>query len=79
MDREYLRTRRDFAPSKGSTYNNLGGGCYRCVGTGGFLGRYDAQMQNTTSGWTFTARGIGIYEDGKIDWDYSTNGYFGRS
>lgn len=79
MDREYLRTRRNFAPSKGSTYNNLGGGWYRCVGVGGFLGPYDAQMQNTDSGWTFTAHGIGNYEDGKIDWDYSTNGYWGRS
>ena len=28
------------------------------------------------SGWTFKAHGLGMYSDGRIDWDYSTGGRF---
>ena len=37
---------------------------------------YNAEMRNIQSGWTFTAHGVNIYEDGSIDWDFSTNGRF---
>lgn len=33
-------------------------------------------MRNIATGWTLKAHGCGVYPDGTIDWDYSTNGYF---
>ena len=33
-------------------------------------------MVNVRSGWSFLAHGVGIYPDGRIDWDYSTDGRF---
>ena len=35
-----------------------------------------AIMQNVASKWTFRAHGLGMYEDGSVDWDYSTEGRF---
>jgi len=74
--RRYYGTRKLYAPEKGRIYENESGGLYRCE-------RWDpytktAVMQNVNSSWTFTAHGIGIYIDEKIDWDYSTDGYFMR-
>lgn len=60
--------RTKFTPEAGRTYRNAGGGTFRCLSPGR-EGR--ALMQNVASGWTFTAIGCGIYEDGTIDWDYS--------
>lgn len=37
---------------------------------------YNAVLQNIWSGWTFTAHGVNLYEDGTIDWDFSTDGHF---
>ena len=39
-------------------------------------GGHEAWMQNTVSGWTLVAHGITRYEDGTIEWDYSTGGGF---
>lgn len=35
-----------------------------------------AILQNVASKWTFKAHGLGMYEDGSVDWDYSTGGHF---
>jgi hypothetical protein len=35
-----------------------------------------AILANIRSGWTFAAHGIHGHEDGRIDWDYSTEGRF---
>ena len=35
-----------------------------------------AVMQNLASGWTFKAHGVGQYDDGEIDCDFSTGGHF---
>lgn len=35
-----------------------------------------AIMVNMKSGWQCMAHGIGMYDDGTIDWDYSTGGRF---
>lgn len=65
--------REKFVPRIGEYYKNHGGGEYLCMA----VGTYDtAVMQNTASGWTLTAHGLGKYEDGTIDWDYSTGGAF---
>lgn len=75
MTKEYRATRRGFRPEVGGVYENEGGGTFRCTALFHWL--YNAAvMQNVKSGWTFRANGIGIYEDGRIDWDYSTGGHF---
>lgn len=66
-------TRKHFQPEPGNVYRNEGGGEYLCVK---ILSTGDPVMQNTASGWTFHAHGVGIYPDGTIDWNWSKNGYF---
>ena len=73
-----MKNRREnpqrFTPDVGKIYENAGGGRYICLN---ILNTGDgAWMQNVASGWT--CRGIGIvrYEDGTIEWDYSTGGHF---
>lgn len=67
------KTRETFNPIPREIYANAGGGNYKCL-----LNLEDGKaiMQNVASGWSFTAHGIGIYEDGTIDWDFSTGGVF---
>lgn len=59
-------------PNVGTVYQNRGGGKFRCMDT--FNG--GAVMQNIESKWTFRANGVIQYEDGTIEWDYSTGGRF---
>lgn len=35
-----------------------------------------AVMKSVESGWTMLVHGVQQYEDGTIEWDYSTGGYF---
>ena len=59
-------------PKQGKVYKNKGGGEFLCIrGEAG-----NVVMQNTVSGWTFKASGVFQYEDGSIEWDYSTRGHF---
>lgn len=67
--------RTKFTPRQGDAYKNQGGGSFRCLRSCAML-PYTAVMQNVKSGWLFTAHDCGIYEDGTIDWDYSTGGRF---
>lgn len=53
------------------THRSLVAGKFRCI-----KGDSYPVLQNIRSGWTLTAHGVGMYEDGTIDWDYSTNGRF---
>lgn len=68
--------RTKFTPEIGTEYENISGGTYKCLSSGNGLPIGCATMQNTKSRWTFIAHGIGIYDDGTIDWDYSTSGCF---
>lgn len=61
-------------PEQGKVYKNKGGGEFLCIR--GFDG--NAIMQNIASGWTFKANGVIQYEDGSVEWDYSTGGHFER-
>ncbi len=72
------RERRAFAPEKGVTYDNHGGGTFQCVGEARRtnLWGWCADFMNVKSGWKFEARGIHRYPDGRIDWDYSVMGRF---
>ena len=73
--KEYYATRKPFHPEHGVVYENDGGGMYECTSW-----KNDdtdtALFRNVKSCWHFVAHGIGIYADGKIDWDYSTSGSF---
>ena len=68
-------TRKSFTPGIGEVYALYGGKGqkYRVLGIEGMA---TAKLQGVTSYWTFIAHGIGRYDDGSIDWDFSTGGYF---
>ena len=70
--------RRPFQPKAGHVYRNHGGGDFLCLGhiRKEYYTGWTARMQNIASGWTFEARGICCYADGRIDWDYSVGGQF---
>ena len=68
--KEYYATRRPIDCEPGNIYENEGGSLYLCTDYGYSNDSYD--FVNLKSGWKLTAYGVGVYEDGKIDWDYST-------
>ena len=75
MTTEKRQNPQRFSPSVGRIYENVAGGSYLC--------QYTLQsepcsawMQNTASGWTCLAHGIVRYDNGTIEWDYSTEGHF---
>ena len=72
--REYLAARKPFTPVPGEIYENEGGGHYKYKCLRSWDGA--SRMRNVTSGWDFVAHGCGVYPDGRIDWDYSTDGGF---
>lgn len=61
-----------FAPTVGCIYRNHGGGAFECIATDGNA----FMMRNVASGWALCAHGIEMYDDGSIEWDYSTMGHF---
>ena len=67
--------REKFSPAVGDEYINQGNGssfrCVECLDEPG-----TAILQNTESGWTFKAHGLGMYSNGFVDWDFSTGGRF---
>ena len=66
---------RHAALERGKEYKNRCGGTFRCISRD--IEDSDAYyMQNTASRWTFMAHVITLYEDGTIEWDYSTGGRF---
>ena len=66
-------TRKDFTPVPGTVYENTGGGEFLCIEK--LVGK-KAKFINVKSGWVLTATGVAIYNDGRIDWDYSKDGHF---
>lgn len=52
----------------GKVYLNRNGKCYLCKSVDG----EKATMERTTDLWTLVAHGIRLYEDGTIEWAYST-------
>lgn len=63
-----------FNPTPGTIYTNKGGGSYICLEA---EGQFRAKFQRVSKyKWTFTAHGCQMYEDGTIEWDGSTRGYF---
>ena len=64
-----------FAPQMGEVYENAGGGQYVCTRSW-YHETETACFMNTASGWELLAHGLVRYEDGTIEWDYSTDGGF---
>ena len=69
---------KPFVPTKGEVYTNANGMKYLCEADGHLNedGRTVAWLVNIKTGWSLTAKGIVRYEDGSIEWDYSTDGCF---
>lgn len=65
--------RKHFAPAPQQVYENAAGGSYACLAS---FADCSGVMINIKSGWRIMCRGIGMYDDGTIDWDYSTGGEF---
>ena len=70
-----IKGRAPFSPEPGKIYENEGGGRFLCQKLQ-YGSLFNAWMVNVLSGWSFFAHGVGIYPDGRIDWDYSTDGRF---
>ena len=75
MTTEKRQNPQRFAPQMGEVYENAGGGRYLCTRSWD-EDTWTARFLNTASGWELTAHGIVRYEDGTIEWDYSTGGGF---
>ena len=58
--------------TEGTVYRNRNGGDYLCR----IVLRDGAIMTNTKSRWQCEAHIITLYDDGTIEWDYSTGGHF---
>lgn len=64
--------KRNVFLEKGKVYTHKGGGQYVCDEAFGVT----AIMRNVDSNWRCTVHGVTMYDDGTIEWDYSTGGYF---
>ena len=72
MDRK-----RNAILEKDRVYQNKGGGKFRCLTSWEEPGYGSkAEVRNVASGWRCLAHNVTLYEDGSIEWDYSTGGFF---
>ena len=78
MTSERRKNPKPFTPVKGEVYTNGNGAKYLCEADGhqDEDGRSIAWMTNIKSGWSMTTKGIVMYDNGEIEWDYSTDGTF---
>lgn len=81
MEKQYI------VPVVGRVYTNRNGGDYLCTGNLLYLskeeerrslalGEHIAYMERVKDGWSLSAHGVVQYENGTIEWNYSTNGRF---
>lgn len=69
-------------PVIGQVYTNRNGGEYRCIDNvfcasdGVDPKDHIASFERVKDGWRLYAHGILEYEDGTIEWNYSTGGHF---
>ena len=63
-----------FVPQVGQVYQTRNDRSYLCLSVEKrpLLNDTTAQMRRTSDGWTLTAHGLIRYEDGTIEWNYST-------
>lgn len=76
-------------PAVGKIYTNRSGGEFRCIYVTHYgddaleqwvveHGEHIATFERVKDGWTLDAHGTQKYEDGTIEWNYSTGGHFPR-
>lgn len=72
MERKY------FIPVVNRVYTNRNNKQYRCTGfvEGSCPWETVAYFTRLSDGWNLTAHGPQIYEDGTIEWNYSTGGHW---
>ena len=70
----YLESRKPFIPEYGKIYEHINGGRYECIDASPSEKR--ARFRNVKTMLTKTALGIGIYEDGRIDWEHTVYNTF---
>lgn len=61
---------------KGNIYENKGGGRFLCLES---TERGITTLRNIASSWTLRAHCVTKYDDGKIEWDFSSGGYFAET
>ena len=57
----------------GEVYRNRNGWDYLCLEN---AGPGVVVLERVSAGWTLLAHGICVYEDGSIEWDWSTWGHW---
>lgn len=57
----------------GKEYQNSGGGTFRAMSV---TENGNVVFRNIRTGWELVAHGTVIHDDGKIEWDYSTDGHW---
>lgn len=66
--------------SVGSMYrlHDRGGYILEClkVYPDDYYSPYSGRVRSILTGWTMDIHGVNVYDDGSIDWDFSTNGIF---
>lgn len=77
-----MENRTEFMPVPGKVYENIGGGTYRCLNYATYTSRMGHTeilpvMQNVCDAgngtyWTLYAHNVRMYDNGKIDWAFST-------
>ncbi len=81
MEKKYI------IPVVGQIYTNRNGNEYLCTENCLYfseeqeqrslvLGEHTSSMERVKDGWKLDAHGVIQYEDGTIEWNYSTGGHF---
>ena len=68
-----MENRQYFRPTVNEVYTNKNGSQYRCLSV---KDGFNAEMIHTVSKWRFEAWGCQMFDNGTIEWDGSTGGYF---
>ena len=74
MTTEKRQNPQRITPVGGKVYENAGGGRYLC--SSHWNSCEHASFMNIDSGWELIAHNVVQYDDGTIEWDYSTGGGF---
>ena len=74
MKTEKRQNPQRITPVGGKVYENAGGGRYLC--SSHWNSCEHASFMNIDSGWELIAHNVVQYDDGTIEWDYSTGGHF---
>lgn len=74
---KYLDEAKRIIPEEGVIYENRNGWRYLCVAAPGPQDTSDAAtLQRVTDGWTLKVHNVYLYPDGRIEWDFSTDGHW---